>query len=85
MDGWAQDYCLWLRIAVDDMTRLEQFNNLIWKARRRDDQYEVDHLNELWDEALEVVKAESVGTWSYEEVADIALKKAKGLDKTLKV
>jgi hypothetical protein len=67
------------------LTRLEQFNNLIWKARRRDDQYEVDHLNELWDEALEVVKAESVATWSYEEVADLALKKAKGLDKTLKV
>jgi hypothetical protein len=67
------------------MTRLEQFNNLIWKARRRNDQYEVDHLNELWDEAMETVKAESFSCWDYEEVADLALKKAKGLDKTLKV
>jgi hypothetical protein len=67
------------------MTRLEQFQHLIWKARRRDDQSEVDHLNELWDEAMETVRAESVDTWSYEEVADLALKRAKSMDKTLRV
>jgi hypothetical protein len=66
------------------VTRLEQFNNLVWKARKRGDNSEVDHLNELWDEAHELVKAES-GIYEYEEIADLALKMAKKLDKTLKV
>jgi len=66
------------------LTRLEQFNNLIWRARKRADQSEVDHLNEIWDEAMETVKTESV-MWDYEEVADLSLKMAKRLDKTLKV
>jgi hypothetical protein len=85
VDGRLYVRCGWRRIAVDDMTRLEQFNNLVWKARKRADNSEVDHLNELWDEAHEVVKAESQGVYEYEEIADLALKLAKRLDKTLKV
>ena len=59
------------------MTKLEQFQNLIWKARRRHDQQEVDHLNEIWDEATEkarVLWKDSPEPFSYEDIAEIALR-----------
>ena len=62
------------------LTKLEQFQKLLWKARRRNDRVEEDHLNELWDEATEKVKELFKGSpepYTYEDVATYALRLAK--------